>query len=58
MLSTDIQTDVKSQKLKERLRYALSFHRSTFSKLELQCKTSMNFVFNLRWYSIQVHIAH
>ena len=40
MISTDIKTDAK-QEIKELV--AVSFHRSAFSKLEIQCKTSLYF---------------
>ena len=41
MISTDKKADAK-QEIKEQL-YLTTFHRSTFSKLEIQCKTSLYF---------------
>ena len=37
--------------------YLITFHRSTFSKLEKQYKTGLNFSSNLSWYSIQLDIV-
>ena len=54
MISTDIKTDAK-QEIKELV--AVSFHRSAYSKLEIQCKTSLYFQFNLGLYSIQLDIV-
>ena len=38
MISADIKTDV-NQEIKEMI--AVSFHRITFSKVEIQCKTGL-----------------
>ena len=42
MISADIKTDVSQQEMKE-LVVAFNFHRSTFSKLEIQVKQACVF---------------
>ena len=60
MISADTKTDVE-QEIKELAADLLTFHRSNFSKLEIQCKTDLYFLyfsFNIGWYSIQLDTAH
>ena len=52
-----MKTDVK-QEMKEMVAASLTFHRSTFSKFEIQCKTGLHFSFNLGWHSTQLDIVH
>ena len=54
MISADTKTDVK-QEIKELVAVPY-FHRSTFSKLEVQYKIGLYFLFNLGWHSIQLDI--
>ena len=42
VISADIKTDVK-QEIKELVAVSIRFNRSTFSKLEIQCKTGLYF---------------
>ena len=56
MISADIKTDLKQQEIKELVAYLITFHRSTFSKLEIECEAGMLFPFNLGWCSIQLDI--
>ena len=60
MISADTKTDVK-QEIKELVADLITFHRSNSSKLEIQCKTGLYFLyfsFNIGWYSIQLDTAH
>ena len=59
MISADTKTDVKQ--IKELVADLITFHRTNFSKLEIQCKTGLYFLyfsFNIGWYSIQLDTAH
>ena len=56
MISADIKTDLK-QETKELVADLKTFHRSNFSKLEIQYKTGLNFSFNRGWHSIQLYIV-
>ena len=41
MISAEIKTDVKQEIKKNWYLYLVTFHRSTFSKRETQCKTDL-----------------
>ena len=58
MISAEIKTDVKQEIKKNWYLYLVTFHRSTFSKRETQCKTDLYFSFNLGWHSMQPNIVH
>ena len=57
MISANIKTDVK-QEIKIWSLHLITFHRSTFSKFEIQCKTGLYFSFDLGWHSMQPDIIH
>ena len=60
MISANTKTDVK-QEIKELVADLVTFHRSNFSKPEIQSKTGLYFLyfsFNLGWHSIQLDTAH
>ena len=54
------KTDLKQEEIKELVAGSyqlITFHRSTFSKLEIQRKVGI-FKSNLGWYSVQLDIVH
>ena len=56
MIPADIKSDTK-QEIKELVHVSHNFSQSTFSKLEIQCKTGLYFQFNPGWHSIQLDIV-
>ena len=56
MISADVKADVK-QEIKELVAIFYNFLEGP-SKLEIQCRKSVYFLFNFIWYSIHFGIVH
>ena len=52
------KNDRKTHAKQEIEKLVITFHKSAFSKLEIQCKTGLHVSFNPGWHSMQLDIVY